>query len=626
MPTVIGLAGALRPAKAVNPRHDDVLRARMSKSATAISLALALLASLPAHAGESSTVTASASTAAVALKGILVATRDITRPISAADSEAAPKIDALCVPAPEADKPPVPAALTDAKAVAEYRATLKQAGPIAFEPGSSITAQDEFRASLAPMLGQSITPELLSKLTQHTVAYVNAHSSGLNDVYFPQQNAADGVLVLVVSPARVGRVIAKGQQYVEGRDLACRIRQRHGEPVNTNVIADDLAYLNRNPWRRTDVAFAPGKAPGETDIVLNTIDQRPVRAFVGMDNAGSRLTGLGRYRAGVNWGNPFGFFDHRIDFSYAQAESAERFAQATLSYSMPLENRDNLSAYVSWARTHVKLEDGLFDSRGNNFMAGFEWARPLGIDTLSRTGNYPELYAGLEYKRIGSSLVFGEIPISNSVPEIFQGYLGYRGGWSDAWGHNDFDGRVTLSPGNLFGWNNDSVFEASRPGASSRYAKLNLTYDRYVPLPKGWQIHAGLNGQYTNQPLLSSEQFGVSGSSRVRGFYEDTLIADRALVTNLELQTPYATVPLGGTSGLLQGFLFLDAGRAWQKTQMTNADLERTGTVFNLMSYGFGARFNVNPYLTARAALGWRTAGLTGKSGMLGHFSITLAY
>lgn len=591
--------------------------------ALAFSLVMSTLAICPAHAAESAPMTVPAATA---LKGILVVTRDITRPGAPSPSDTPSGVQTLCVDAPLQAAQIMPPPLPDQTSVAAYRETLRRSAVIAIEAGGPIEDEAEFRSLLTPMLGQTIDQGLLGKLTQQVVAHVNAHSRGLHDVYFPPQNAADGVLVLVVAPAKVGRVIAKGQQYVEGSELACRIRQRRGELVDTKVIADDLAYLNRNPWRRTNVAFAPGAAPGETDIVLDTTDERPLRFSVGADNAGTRLTGLGRYRASVNWGNPFGNFDHRLDFNYVQAERSDRFSQATLAYTMPLANRDTVSAYVSVSRTHVQLERGAFDSKGSNVIAGVEWSRPLGIDTLSPLGTYPEIYGGFEYKRIGSTLAFGETPVSDVVPEVFQGYIGYRGGWSDSWGHNDIDGRLTYSPGGLSQRNDDEIFEQSRPGARSRYMRLNFSYDRYVPLPEKWQLHGRLSGQYANRPLLASEQFGMSGVSRVRGFYEDTLIADSGLVANLELQTPYVPVSLGSTSGLLQGLVFVDLGRAWHKTPMTNVDLGRTGTVFNLASYGVGARFNLNPTLTLRTDLGWRTAGLVGRSGMFSHVSVLFAY
>jgi len=566
--------------------------------------------------------------AQAALKGILIASRDITRPSAVKQDSPPAATDSLCVHAADAAVSPELPPLPDAGAVAAYHRTLLEQGPIAVEAGSPVEHQPELIAQLQPMLGKSVDGALLKQLTEQTIAYVNAHSKGLNDVYLPPQTAADGVLVLVIAPATVGQVIAKGQQFVTAHDLTCRIRQRHGERVDTGVIADDLAYLNRNPWRRTDVAFTPGKMPGETDIVLNTTDQRPLRGFVGYDNAGTRLTGLARYRAGFNWGNPFGNFDHRLDFNYSQAANVDRYAQATLSYAMPLAfaHRDALSAYVSWSRTHVPLEGGLFDSRGINYLAGIEWSHPLGIDPASPAGNYPEVYGGLEYKRIGSTLAFGEIPISDVVPVVFQGYVGYRGGWSDSWGHNDLDGRLTYSPGHVLSGNTDEIFNQSRPGAPSRYARVNLTYDRYVSLPAKWQFHLQLSGQYTNQPLLSSEQLSMTGASRVRGYYEDTLIADRGVVANFELQTPYMQVPVGGTAGLLQGLAFFDVGRAWNKTPVMNADLRRTGTVFGVASYGIGARFNLNPYLTLRSDLGWRASAIDGKRGMLADVSVTLAY
>jgi hemolysin activation/secretion protein len=497
---------------------------------------------------------------------------------------------------------------------------------VAIEAGAAVANEVEFRAILTPFLAAKLDEALLGKIVQRVVAYTNEHSSLLVDVYFPRQEIADGYLVLVVAPAKVGKVIAKGQQHVEGRELSCRIRLRHGDPVDTRVVADDLAFLNRNPWRRTDVAFTPGAAEGETDVVLTTTDQLPVRVYAATSNGGTRPTGLGRYTVGVNVGNPFNNFDHRLDFSYTQAQSADAFNQATLAYTLPLRNRDTLTGNLSVSQTHAVLEDGLFDARGTNTMASVEWSRPLGIDTVSPEGRYPELYAGVEYKRIGSTLAFGETSLSNVVPEVLQGYLGYRSGWSDAWGRNDIDGRFTYSPGGLVGSNNDEIFEKSRPGARAQYQRLNLSYDRYVALPRQMQFHGRVSAQYSNQTLLASEQFGLSGSSGVRGYYEDTLIADRGIVLNLELQAPYVQVPIGASTGLLQGLVFVDGGRAWRKTEALNADLGKTGTVFDLASFGIGARFNLNPTITLRADLGWRTTGLQGTRGMLAHVFALVAY
>ncbi|WP_454867160.1 ShlB/FhaC/HecB family hemolysin secretion/activation protein [Pseudomonas lini] len=555
----------------------------------------------------------------------MIASRDITQPASLAPTRPAKAEDALCVDTLPTEAKAQPQALYDESAVSIYLDALKSTGAISLEAGVPVSDTEAMREMLKPYLGRPIDQALLGGMTRSVVSYLDTHSGGLNDVYFPAQKTADGYVVLVIAPARVGRVIAKGQRFTDAQALTCRIRQRHGERVDTRVVADDLAYLNRNPWRRTDVAFAPGQMPGETDLILNTNDVRPVRTYATVDNGGTRIIGLGRYGVGLNWGNPFGQFDHRLDLSYVQAQNSDVYQQGTLAYAMPLRNRDLLSSYVSVSRTHVSLEDGLFDFRGDNTLVGLEWSRLLGIDTQSWPGAYPEFYSGIEYKRIGSSLAFGEVPLSEAVPEILQFYAGYRSGWSDAWGHNDFDGRMTYSPGNLLGHNDDETFEQSRPGAPSEYARLNFSYDRYIALPRQWQFHTRLKGQYATQPLLSAEEFAVSGAAQVRGYYEDTLITDSGLVLNLELQTPYIPVPIGPYQGLLQGLIFSDFGRGWSEDRITNSDLDRTARVFNLASQGIGARFNLNPTLTLRADLGWRTSGLSARGEAIGSFSLMIA-
>ena len=171
-----------------------------------------------------------------------------------------------------------------------------------------------------------------------------------------------------------------------------------------------------------------------------------------------------------------------------------------------------------------------------------------------------------------------------------------------------------------------------RAGATSNYTRFNVNVERTVGLPdvqalKGWQLRARLNGQWADKPLVSSERFGVSGAQGVRGYYEDTLFADRGLIGNLELQTPSASLTLLGRQGLLQGYVFLDAGRAWNKSPQVVPDLgAEARTTYTLVSHGLGLRFNLGATLVMRADVGWPHIGLPGKQGALGHISVTAAF
>ena len=318
------------------------------------------------------------------LRGIIIAARDITRPTRAIvpaapiDPCAARPVGRRSSAVPESRPAlsplaPLPPLSTD-EAAARYRADMAAQGPIVQE-GRAGRPDPALVTLLEPFLGRPLNSTLTAEISRAVVAYLNAEARQLSDVYFPAQDVSDGVLVLVVAPAVLGKIVTKGQQHTPSDALACRIRVAPGDVVDPQIVAADLAALNRSPWRRTEAAFAPGADVGQTDIVLTTVDERPLRFVVGGDNAGSRITGLARYRAGVSVGSPFGLFDHRIDYTYLSAANRRLLNGHLLGYSLPLDHRDTLSASASYFRTNADLQDGAFQSSGSNSTFGLQWSR-----------------------------------------------------------------------------------------------------------------------------------------------------------------------------------------------------------------------------------------------------------
>ena len=355
-------------------------------------------------------------------------------------------------------------------------------------PSRLLPPGSPFWPQLAVYIGQPIDTALTAAVVQEIVAALEHDGRYLADVYLPEQRVTDGILVVVVSPALLGQVIAKGQKFNDARDLACRVRLLAGEPVDLQVLADDLGQLNSSSsWRTTAMPeFQPGVVPGTTELVLNTTDQRPLRLFFGSDNTGTRSTGEGRYRVGVNVGNVFCLFNHQFDYTLTTASEYRRLSDHAFAYQMPLEGRQRLTARLEFTRTDVSLEHDTFRSRGDNQIASLEWTipqlvvpKPLdwGSDMAS------EVSQGVEYKRIGSSLAFGQVPLSDVAPKVMQGYVAWRGAWQDALGPDQVYTRLTYSPGRFDHGNDDATFNAARPGAEANYWRLNVSVDKQIDLP-----------------------------------------------------------------------------------------------------------------------------------------------
>ncbi|MPV68648.1 ShlB/FhaC/HecB family hemolysin secretion/activation protein [Burkholderia sp. BE17] len=556
---------------------------------------------------------------------ITLAARDITR----AQPESAPTDDRAtnaCGARPVALQGPTPLAPTfpalgDQAAADAYRAALARAGEVSAEPGLPTTDIEGLRAKLAQFVGQPVDLELVKKISRTATEYVAAHTDNLVNVYVPPQKLRDGNLVVVLAPAKLGQVRTQGQKHISEHDLNCAIRLRPGDRVDLKKLTDDLAFLNTSPWRQVSSSFTPGTEAGEADLVLQTVDRYPLRVYGSWDNTGTPLSGLNRWRTGLNWGDAFGIVGSRLDYSVAMGNTPKRLLDHTLLFTKPTSYRDTLTFTGNYSSSDVPIEDGLFHSKGHNVQLGAQWTHVLGGPAVPGS----EVTAGFEYKRVGNELLFNGSSQTSSAPKLYQFYAGAQVPWIDRLGSNSLNFRFTFAPG----YNSDADFNAARAGAESDYRRVNLTYDRYINLPAGFSLHGRFNGQWANGPIIASEQLQISGAAAVRGYREDVLLADSGYVVNIEALTPAIALPIPYTSsaGQLQGVLFYDFGHAFERGEpQQNVALNEIGRKFNIASAGFGARFNINQNVSLKADVGWRLRGPASLPSYVVHGSLVVAY
>ncbi|WP_155646076.1 ShlB/FhaC/HecB family hemolysin secretion/activation protein [Burkholderia diffusa] len=564
-------------------------------------------------------------TGAREIGSITLASRDITR--SQPSSEDAAKeagrehCEGIGIPSPVAPSGPKLPALSTQAAADSYRQSLVQPGNVNAEPGIPTTDLEGLEAKLRPFIGQSLDSTLIQKITRAATLYVSAQTNNLVNVYVPPQQLQNGNLVIVFAAAKLGQIRTEGQKNISAHDLKCQIRLRPGGNVDLKTLADDLAFLNTSPWRQVSSSFTPGAEPGDADLVLQTVDRYPLRVYGSWDNTGTTLTGLNRWRAGVNWGDAFGIVGSRLDYSFAMGNTPRDLMEHTLQYTMPTSYRDTLTFTGDYSSSNAAIEDGTFNVKGKNIQASAQWTHLLGGPAAAGS----QFTAGFEYKHVGNSLLFNDLAVTNAAPNLYQFYAGVQVPWLDRFGSNTLNARFTFAPG----FDSDDSFNAARPGAESDYRRLNVTYDRYLNLPAGFVLHGRFNGQWANGPIISSEQLQISGAAAVRGYREDVLTADAGYVVNLEALTPPVSVPVPwlGSSGQLQGVVFYDYGQGFQRGDpQINVALNETANRFTLASVGFGARFSINQNVSLKADVGWRLRGPNSLPSYVMHGSVVIAY
>jgi hemolysin activation/secretion protein len=556
--------------------------------------------------------------------GLIIAQRDITRPQKAV-TPASSLDNPACDNEPIHDSldQPLPA-LSDDSAIQAYRSQLKAEGIISLEPTLANLNSEQLKTSIQSLIGQPIDQNTINAVRTKLLDAVNAENTMLADIYFPPQKSQDGYIVAVVAPARVGKINTINQKFYDGDRLACEIRNRPGTRVNLQSITEDMQWLNRTPWRISDSSFSPGENPGEADITLSTQDRMPFRPYFSMDNSGTRYTGLDRFRYGFSWGNAFGQFDHRLDYSYTMSDISNAISGHNFSYSLPVYARTSLSFAFSTSNTQAVISNGDFLSTGQNTIATLSVNHILPASSWL-PGLLQEISGGLEYKHIGNNLTYGETLLSNTAPEIGQLFADYSMGLSDSLGKTNAYTHFVVSPGFGFGNNTDQQFQATRAGASNSYWYWRQTVDRIINLPEEWSLRGLMTFQYTTDQLLYSERMGLTGMYAVRGYYSNSLFGDRGLMFNVELNTPTYKPSILGKTGQLQGYIFTDWGRAFNETAEYVSDLGYTSRQHEVASTGFGGRFVVSPYLQFNGSLGFALQGMQQHpEPFLGNFSVVV--
>ena len=93
-------------------------------------------------------------------------------------------------------------------------------------------------------------------------------------------------------------------------------------------------------------------------------------------------------------------------------------------------------------------------------------------------------------------------------------------------------------PGSWDGRDTAEDIEKARFGAPRGYNILRYGVNLAYALGADWQARALINGQYTNDPLVPGEQYGIGGATTVRGFAEREFANDRGYSGSVEIYYP----------------------------------------------------------------------------------------
>lgn len=405
-------------------------------------------------------------------------------------------------------------------------------------PGS----HDELINRVHPLFHEKpFNEEVLTNIKQEIVKHYKKCNRPIVKVCVPEQDITEGTLQLVVIESKLGQVTCKGHRFSDPHRLTDYIQLSPGAAIASDLLLTDLAWINRNPFRRADVLFTPGLNEGTTDIELIMKERRPFRFFLGGDNTGNRATQNERLYGGFNWGNAFGF-DHLLSYQQSYSPNCSGFASYTVDYVAPLRCRHILRVFGGYASVRPDLSrvDNRFRSRGRSSQASVRYDIPLELETCLHP-DYQEIFFGFDYKNTNNNLIFlgdNQVPIIDRSVNISQFVLGYNYGNLIGRHKVTFNCDAYISPGRMLPDQSNQRYSELRQGARNSYVYARASINDIYQYEGCFSIWNFLRAQLASNILLPSEQYGLGGYNTIRGYDEREFNADNALIYNLELRSP----------------------------------------------------------------------------------------
>lgn len=491
-------------------------------------------------------------------------------------------------------------------------------------------------------LGKPLTYETVLSIKEAVIKYYRDNHRPFVIVEIPEQNITCGILQVLVKEAVIGDISVFGNCWYNNEFFLRQVRLHPGQRIVTDTLLTDVAWMNRNPFHRTDIVYTAGAREGETNVELVTTDRFPLYLYAGYDNTGNAVTGRNRFFTGFTLGNPFGV-DDLLSYQYTTSNDFSQFSSHFGDYVRPLPWRHVLMLYGGYAkiRRHHNVD---FRSDGNSGQASIRYEVPF-EDVVNNV--YNEFRFGFDYKNTNNNLLFvgeNEIPVIANDVNISQ--FMFQWNYEQDILDNPFLASIEVygSPGQMLPHETDKDYSHLRLGA-----KANYIYERFT---MGYQYDLGPchewfdwvgsfallgRGQWTNQNLLPSEQFVIGGYDTVRGYQEYEVAVDRGAIINFELRSRpvsflhdiWCCIP----EDEFMFILFMDYGAGSQskifrcgKPHLSDQEQRELDQLqhefgefggerihsffepsrFNLWSVGPGLRYRINRYFSARLDWGIR--------------------
>jgi hemolysin activation/secretion protein len=380
---------------------------------------------------------------------------------------------------------------------------------------SALLPQADLDAAAQPFVGRHMGRAELRELLAHVNALYTKRKITTARAVFANQAVTNGVVHVELVEGRLAKLKILGTQHTHDAFIRKRVNIEDGQVVDSDVLRDDLVYLNRTSDLQTKALLEPGVERGQTDILLNITEPSRYSLDLFVDDNGVDSTGL--LREGVD-GHMYGLFgvDDRLDANIAHSTGAN---DGTVSYSIPVTTSNGRLA-VSYASSQINVINGAFrdiDVTGRSSVGSVGYTQPI-VATLSW------LVSGIAQYSIDNSStnISGQRIADTRTQQYTLGGSVQHQSDGQSWSVTQLVTRLHSNEPML---GKDNFLIA--PGSADFVQRLGQSLWA-IRADAGWQFSTGDN-------IPSANLFQIGGTGSVRGYERGIISGARGYYVDLEL-------------------------------------------------------------------------------------------
>lgn len=456
--------------------------------------------------------------------------------------------------------------------------------------GNTILKPDEVARILAKHTGPQKDFGTLQEAMDDIEKAYRRKGYTLVTVLLPEQELERGTVIITVLEPTVKEIIIEGNRHFDRDNILWALPTlQQGKPPKVTAISENLRAANENPGRKLTLQFKSGEKDTDLTAQVKVTDQKPWRFTLGGDNTGSSATGYYRTSLAFQHFNLWNR-DHIIALQYITSpDHFEKVQIGSGSYRLPIygwgDTLDIFGAYSDVDSGTTQISGTDIKVSGKGLISGLRYTM-----NLSRIAEYQhKLVGGMDYRSYDNSAKQdGRELAPDVVAHPFS--LTYGSSWS-----NDYlslDGSIGLLYNIPWGHKGEKKdFDIQSKDADYLISRYGL--NAMIRPGADWIVRLAGTGQYSGNRLIPGEQFGLGGSTSIRGYEEREESWDNGVSGSVELYSPDmgSLLPLSKSQLRLVGFY--DAG--YGKNQRPNSFELRDHSISGA---GAGVRLGLSEYFS----------------------------